>query len=229
MQYPINVNHSFINIHAHIKNVKAFQNFNFTLYNLDATEFSKYEKDVFYSAGIHPWYIKEDWLLYTTEQIVKLKYKNVLAVGECGLDKNIAINFELQKVVFQCQIALANKFEKPLIIHCVKAYQEVLFELKNMQNNMPVIFHGFNKNTEIAKSIIDAGYYISVGKSIMNSNNKNKDVLKTIPIEKLFLETDDSNFSIENIYESASKIVALPTNKLKQQIITNFKKVFQII
>ena len=90
-----------------------------------------------YSIGIHPWYINEERLESDLKIIEeKLLSKNCLALGECGLDKRIEIDIELQKLVFEKQIALAEKHQKPLVLHMVAAFQE-LIEIKNRLNILP--------------------------------------------------------------------------------------------
>ena len=80
-----------------------------------------------YSIGIHPWYIVEDRIDEDLEIIEsKLIDEKCLAVGECGLDKRIEIPMALQQMVFEKQLALAEKYKKPVVIHCVAAFQEVI-------------------------------------------------------------------------------------------------------
>ena len=80
-----------------------------------------------YSIGIHPWYIVED-RIDSDLQIIesKLQSINCVAIGECGLDKRIETPMALQQMVFEKQLALAEKYQKPVIIHCVAAFQEII-------------------------------------------------------------------------------------------------------
>src|SRR5690606_33774145 len=93
------------------------------------------------SVGIHPWYVHED----RDGQFGILKRhtadKNVLAIGECGLDKITDTTWQTQIEVFEKQILLAQELQKPLIIHCVRAYHEVFHNLKVNQVAGPVMFH----------------------------------------------------------------------------------------
>ncbi len=103
-----------------------------------------------YSIGIHPWHINESRLESDLKVIAeKLQLSECLALGECGLDKRIEIPMPLQITVFEKQIALAEQYQKPLVLHLVAAYQE-LIEIKNRLNiTVPVILHGFSKNEQI--------------------------------------------------------------------------------
>ena len=118
-----------------------------------------------YSIGIHPWYIDENRLesdLKTIDE--KLQLKECLALGECGLDKRIEVPMQLQIEVFEKQIALAEKHQKPLVLHLVAAFQE-LIEIKNrLKISVPIIIHGFSKNEQVANELIKNGFYLSFGK-----------------------------------------------------------------
>jgi len=141
----------------------------------------------FYSIGIHPWFIVKDRLEADLEIIEsKVQEKNCLAVGECGLDKRIETPFDLQQAVFERQLVIAEKYKKPVVIHCVAAFQEVI-EIKNRLNiTVPLLIHGFSKNEQIAKQLIDNGFYISFGKYLLQ-NPELESVFKSIPYNRFFL------------------------------------------
>jgi TatD DNase family protein len=123
-----------------------------------------------YSIGIHPWYIVENRLesdLQFMEQ--KLQLPECWALGECGLDKRIDIPMTLQTEVFEKQIALAEKHQKPLVLHLVAAYQELIAIHKKRPIKVPVILHGFSKNEQTAKSLMDCGFYLSFGKYLLRN------------------------------------------------------------
>jgi TatD DNase family protein len=85
-----------------------------------------------FSIGIHPWYINKERLKSDLKMIEdKLKLEDCLALGECGLDKRIEVPMTFQIDVFEKQIALAEKYQKPLILHLVGAIDEII-EIKNV-------------------------------------------------------------------------------------------------
>jgi TatD DNase family protein len=218
----------YINIHAHIKGDKNIANEHLVLYNLDYSEFGLSNDNHFYSAGFHPWNIKtyeDSWLNKLEIQLLK---PNVIAIGECGLDRNIDIDFALQQHVFHQQILLANKVQIPLIIHSVRSFYDVVSSLQKAKNKMPVIYHGYNNSFKIAQTLIKNNGYISFGKSILQSKNNTSEILKQMPLDKIFLESDESNLSIETIFDKASEILNIAIDNLKQQIIHNFSNVFQL-
>lgn len=177
------------------------------------------------SAGIHPWYIDEDQAnqLEALEQY--LLKKEVIALGECGLDKVVQNPWNIQVEVFEKQITLANKYQKPLIIHCVRAYSEVCTSLMRMKVQVPVIFHGFNKNWTLANTLIKQGYYISLGHAIQLG--KMNELIEQVPLDRIFFETDDKPIKISNIYAYFCRVRKnIPLEVLQQQLRQNFIQAF---
>ncbi len=181
-----------------------------------------------YSIGIHPWKIESSRLVADLEFInAKLNDKNCFALGECGLDKRIEIDFNLQIEVFEKQVLMAIKHQKPLILHCVGAFQEIIEIKKRLKVNVPIIIHGFSKNIQLAKQLYDSGFYLSFGKYLM-LNKELENVFKNIPLDYLFLETDSSEYKIEEVYTQAAKFKKLDLEMLKKIIFTNFNRVFDL-
>lgn len=180
-----------------------------------------------YSIGIHPWHIDENRLesdLNIIEE--KLQLEECLALGECGLDKRIEIPMELQISVFERQIALAEKYQKPLVLHLVAAFQE-LIEIKNRLNvSVPIVIHGFSKNEQVAKQLIDNGFYISFGKYLLR-NPELKSVFLSVPDNCFFLETDMIEETLEQVYDLAADYKNITLDDLKQTVNANFTTVFK--
>lgn len=176
------------------------------------------------SLGIHPWYIERD----ATAQLDALhqhgKKEQILAIGECGLDKRCDTAWSLQERVFRKQIAYANRIQKPLIIHCVRAYQECLHLLKQEQVTVPVIFHGFGKKLSLAKQIFNEGYFISLGATLLSG--KKDDLIQQVPLDKILLETDDKSINIIEIYTYFCRVRKIELHLLKEQLYQNFKYIF---
>lgn len=180
----------------------------------------------FYSIGIHPWYIAKDRIEADLKIIEeKLQTQNCLAIGECGLDKRIEIPLELQNSVFEKQLILAEKYKKPVVIHCVAAFQEVMAIKKRMKITVPMIVHGFSKNSQIAEQLIKEGFYLSFGKYLLR-NPELKTVFQQIPNDRFFLETDTVEETIQEVYELASKYKSINHNELQGIISSNYKRAF---
>lgn len=179
-----------------------------------------------YSIGIHPWYIVENRVEEDLKIIEeKLSDINCLAIGECGLDKRIEIPFDLQEAVFKKQLALAEKFKKPVVIHCVASFQELIKIKTEMKISVPMIIHGFSKKQELAKQLLDNGFYLSFGKYLLR-NPELESVFQSIPNDRFLLETDTVDEKIQDVYEIASRYKDLEINNLKDIVETNFRRIF---
>lgn len=191
--------------------------------------FEKAEGNGLCSLGLHPWYITADGIEPELVQLEKYaSLQNVVGIGECGLDKLTKTDWVLQEDAFRRQIRLANRLHKPLIIHCVRAYDEVLQQLKQEQVAVPVIFHGFNKNLQIAQRILAQGYYLSFGAALLNDQSSAIAALQACTEDRFFLETDDADIAIGQIYEKAADVRKTGKDDLILQLQKNFQAVFNI-
>jgi TatD DNase family protein len=185
-----------------------------------------HENDKYMSIGIHPWYIDEQRLAEDLKTIEnQMSNPKFMAIGECGLDKRIEIPFTLQEEIFKQQLQLAQQYKKPVIIHCVNAYQEVMVLKKSLKITIPLIIHGFSKGLTLANDLIANGFYLSFGKYLLLNDDLGQ-VLKLLPLDKCFLETDNSQFSLDEIYDKASEILNIDKNNLIERQKNNFEKVF---
>ena len=180
----------------------------------------------FYSIGIHPWYIKEERLASDLEIIAtRLQINECLALGECGLDKRIDVPMALQIAVFEKQIALAELYQKPLVLHLVAAFDE-LIEIKNrLQVTVPIIIHGFSKNEQVAKQLIANGFYLSFGKYLLR-NPELKEVFQAVPNDKFFLETDTIEETLAEVYALAANYKGMTLAEIQLQVKANWESVF---
>ena len=178
----------------------------------------------YFSAGIHPWYIDPD----PTQQLKELgeitKLQQVLAIGETGLDKLVSTRMSLQQELFAAQIRLAMERKKPLLIHCVRAWNELTAMLDQAAVSVPVILHGFNKGAALARQLAAKGYYFSFGKALEHENNRQ--ALREIPLPQLFFETDDARVPIASIYQMAASALSIDLNSLSLQVQQNARTVF---
>lgn len=212
----------FINLHTHQPTIKSTT---LELVNQYPLEFNP--SIPYYSIGIHPWFIKQETLENELNIIEdNLLHSNSLAIGECGLDKRIEVPLDLQTIVFEQQLLLAEKYRKPVIIHCVAAFDELIEITNRLQITVPIIIHGFSKNSEVANQLLKQGFYISFGKYLFQMPNL-ATVLKQMPNDRFFLETDTAQQSIEEVYQLAANCKGLSINALQEIITTNFESVFK--
>ena len=179
-----------------------------------------------YSIGIHPWYIDENRLESDLEIIKeKLQLSECLALGECGLDKRIEIPLDLQISVFKKQLEIVRLTNKPIVLHCVAAYDEVIAIKKEMKIENPMIIHGFSKNEQVAKSLLNNGFYLSFGKYLLRNPDLEK-VFTFAPENQILLETDTIEESIYQVYEKAASIKGISVEEMKTIVFTNFSRIF---
>lgn len=189
------------------------------IYNL---ELGENVPESYFSVGIHPKDIDENWEKHF-EAFKKISLQdNCLAIGECGLDALIDIDANLQKTVFERQILWANEIQKPVIIHCVKRFQELIPFQKLAK--VPLIIHGFNKKKSVADEMLKHGFFLSFGKSVLY-NLSLQSILKEIPIDKIFLETDDTDFDIAELYQKVSEIKEISLEELQKKISENLQSI----
>lgn len=179
-----------------------------------------------YSIGIHPWYIDENRLENDLEIIKeKLQLSECLALGECGLDKRIEIPLAVQITVFKKQLELVQQTNKPIILHCVAAFDEVIAIKKEMKIENPMIIHGFSKNEQVAQSLLKNGFYLSFGKYLLRNPDLEK-VVNFAPENQILLETDTIEETIYEVYEKAASIKGISVQEMKTMVFTNFSKIF---
>ncbi|WP_374504919.1 TatD family hydrolase [Flavobacterium sp.] len=179
-----------------------------------------------YSIGIHPWFIVEDRIEADLAIIEsKLKESSCLAVGECGLDKRIEIPFALQQTVFERQLLLAEQYQKPVVIHCVAAFQELIAIKKSLKISVPFLIHGFSKNEQVAKELLANGCYLSFGKYLLRMPQL-ESVFCAMPNDQFFLETDTDEQTIQEVYDLAAQYKGLSVAQLQELVNANFRKVF---
>lgn len=179
-----------------------------------------------YSIGIHPWYIDENRLESDLEIIKqKLQLNECLALGECGLDKRIEIPLELQMSVFKQQLEIVKQTNKPIVLHCVAAYDEVIAIKKEMKIINPMIIHGFSKNEQVAQSLLKNGFYLSFGKYLLRNPDLEK-VFTFAPENQILLETDTIEESIYQVYEKAALIKGISVEEMRAIVFNNFSRIF---
>lgn len=177
-----------------------------------------------FSVGLHPYFVSAKTVRQDIDFLAKaLTLPNVVALGECGLDRVKSIeNIDCQLKILAQQIELAQQMRKPIVIHCVRAFSELLHIQRTMRPKTPLIVHGFDKNETILMDLIRQNFFISVGASVLRGG-KWATLLPKIPIEKLLLETDNTHFTIQNIYEKVSQILNIDLDILQENIFKNYK------
>lgn len=151
----------------------------------------------------------------------------IAAVGEAGLDRNAEIPVGAQLGWFEEEVRIAEECGLPLIIHCVRAYPELLSVHKRLRPRAPWIIHGYDNNGEILARLLACGFYISAGKRLFVPRSNIRGLLPRIPAERLFLETDDSDMPVGAVYREAAEVLGISPEELAGRVYGNFRRVFQ--
>lgn len=153
----------------------------------------------------------------------------VPAIGEVGLDKVCSTPWDIQEAAFQYSIAESERVQKPLIIHSVKAYNEII-QVKKLRKPAQVwIFHGFNKHPDTARMLLREDCFLSFGAALLQPGNHATQALQQTPADRFFLETDDAEqIDIAAIYEKAAALRGISLLQLKEQIAQNVQHCFGI-
>jgi len=141
--------------------------------------------------GLHPAYYAEHTENHLLELAKWLGKEPAVAVGECGLDYAIAgADKAHQQHLFAAQLALAREFNLPIVIHAVKAVEDVIRMIRASGHYRGMV-HSFNGSAQQASRLIDLGYMLSFGGAVTHSRAKRLQTLVTnLPLDSLLLETD---------------------------------------
>ncbi len=210
-----------IDFHTHSSNP---QKDTLAIRSLFVGEVADIESDKFYTIGIHPWYAHANDIPVQLEMLRLLASKpNVIGIGEIGLDKLRGPSLDIQRSVMIEQINIAIDLQKPVIIHSVKAWDE-LIDVKKVyaKSSLKWAIHDYRGNAFQANQLTSLGFYLSYGKFILSNRSKEVQSLEKTPLNQLFFETDESEAQIHEIYNHASQRLNISMPKLVQSIYENF-------
>jgi TatD DNase family protein len=179
-----------------------------------------------YSIGIHPWHLTDEDHKWQIESVGKYSsHPNVIALGEAGFDRLKGPSVELQRTTFEEQVRLADENSKPLFIHCVRAWEELISENKRLKPSTIWIIHGFRGKKELAMQLISKGMSLSFWFDFV-LRPESGDLLKCLPKERIFLETDGSGEDIKTVYKKVASDLQISVEELKMLIYSNYRNVF---
>jgi TatD DNase family protein len=205
-------------------------------------ELSVQDKNIYYTVGVHPHDAKS--INKTSELQCLTKYlddKKCVAIGECGLDYNRMFSTkEKQMEVFEYQIEIAKKHNKPLYMHCRDAFDDFIKILEKHKYFNGVV-HCFTGNKEQAEKLVSLGFYLGITGWLLDKkrNNDLYEAIKYIPLDKLMVETDAPWLSVDKsrpshpidtviIVAEIAKIKKLDEIQLGNIIYINTKNFFKL-
>lgn len=210
--------HTILDIHTHKREAGSEGK---SIINYQLLKDSPFLEGYYYSVGIHPWELTASNFDQQRDFLIELlPNKQVVAIGETGLDKLTEAPMALQAQAFAMQIQLSETYGLPLIIHCVKAMDQLLAAKKQFQPRQPWIWHGFRGKPEQAMQLLKEGFYLSLGEYYPD------ETMRLIPDDRLFLETDESSLDIEDILRRAAEVRGVEAGVLRGAVRGNIQKVF---
>lgn len=155
-------------------------------------QFTQNTPSTYVSAGLHPYFLAQHHDTHVCElaDLIAQHRDTFVAVGECGIDRHVE-NLATQQSLFEAQIAIANEYELPLIVHHRQSHDLIAASFKRCPPKFGGVIHAFSGSTQVAQSYIKAGFRLGVGGTITYSRaHKTKEALRSIGAEHLLLETD---------------------------------------
>ncbi len=182
-----------------------------------------------FSVGIHPWQVNEERLTADISAVeIMAGESRCAAVGEIGLDKLRGPSIELQARAFKAQIELAATLGKPVIIHCVRAQNEIL-DIRSGCRGMQWVIHGFRGKPAAAQRYIDCGISVSFGVHILSpKEDQTRESLRGVPADLLFFETDESHLPVSEVYAAAAEVRGCEVEALRQAVWENATRTFGV-
>jgi TatD DNase family protein len=178
--------------------------------------------------GIHPWHLKRETIDKLIDNVKSVgSSPSLFAIGEAGFDKLRGPDIETQARAFEAQVIISEEIGKPLYIHCVRSWDELMPAHKRLRPKMPWLIHGFRGNVVLAKQLLSKGMYLSFWFDFVMRPESSK-LINSLPKDRLFLETDGSGVDIRNIYHKVSNDLGITVEELKNQILSNFNNLFKM-
>lgn len=214
----------YVDAHSHQKNPDSEVK---TLLSLSYPE-ANFPSDALFHYGLHPWHA-QTFEAGKFEQQLKLALQsaNFVALGECGLDKLKGPSLSRQQEVFRAQLELAIKHNIGIvIIHCVRAYSDILEISDACSYRGVLVFHDFNASFEIAQELIKRGHILCLGKTLERENSKVPKYLKLDWLDQMLVETDDETCPIQRRYQQLGQALGKPTEFVCERIWQNALRLF---
>lgn len=195
----------------------------------------------YYSFGIHPQapHVNELQFLETL-----LKKDEIVAIGECGFDlfdDSYSKSIELQKEVWNAQLELSIKYQKPILIHCRKALPLIFSYAKILKKIKAVIFHGWAGSVGEASALLKKGVnaYFCIGKALLRGQKSQIEMARTFEVSRLLTETDAPYMALKGeafscltdvvrVVDEISCLRRAEKEELKNIFLDNFRKSFGV-
>jgi len=180
----------------------------------------------YFTVGLHPWWTESP---VTPEQRLQFEMlladPKCLAMGEMGLDNLKGPSMPMQMDILRSQLVIAEELQKPVIIHCVRAFGQLGEVKKEFPGIQKWCVHGYGRHATLGKQLIDQGFCLSIMPGLPPA--KYASLLEALPIDRLFLETDSMpDADIVEVYAAIASLADMSVTELKEQMNNNAKAFF---
>ncbi|MBQ7791139.1 MAG: TatD family hydrolase [Rikenellaceae bacterium] len=178
-----------------------------------------------FSLGVHPWRadVSQTELQEAFSRIEQcVNVDGFVAIGECGLDWVSQVARAAQMSVFEQQIELAHRLAMPVVLHCVRAFEEVMLRLSQAKIERAV-FHSFVGSPQQAERVVREGYFCSFSPRSLASP-RTREVIKAIAPSVMLVERDECECSIEEVYEAVATLRKCSVEELREIVFDNYKR-----
>ena len=209
--------------------------------SLASIEMSKKYDFIYAAVGIHPHEAHKNESLSDIESLCN--NEKVVAIGEIGLDYHYDFSpRDIQIKYFEDQLELANKVNLPIIVHDRKAHEDVMTSLKKIPVNKTGVIHCYSGAKEMARDLLNMGYYLGFGGAITFANAKKTiEVLEYVPLDRILIETDcpylspvpfrgkrNNSMYLTHVIDKISEIKGISREEIADITLNNAKKLFSI-
>lgn len=175
----------------------------------------------YYSVGFHPWHVSERWREDMDVVADAVAHAGVVAVGECGLDRCCAVPVDLQMEAFESHVFLSEQESIPLVVHCVRALDLLLEVRRRMRPRQRWVWHGYRGGVRQLEQLLRSGIIVSFGSRFVPQ------ALQNCPLDSFFLETDDRDVSLPDLYRSVAGLRGISLEELAGCQSDNFSRLLE--
>jgi TatD DNase family protein len=218
--------------HTHISGPPSIASEITNIFSIDASNFEDLgsipdikSKGHGFTIGLHP--MSYNFMTFeNVSRIIDQNRDDILGIGECGLDTRIAVPRQHQLELFTAHAEMAREIHLPLIIHCVRSYDDIVHLHQRLKPSNPWIIHGFNRSESIAIKLLDQGILLSIGKELLDPGHPISNFFKKIAEYPFFFETDGKDIAIQTLYQQASNMLDMSIEAISTIIASHVQQVY---
>lgn len=211
----------FIDFHTHNLTGEAYP---LAIASYSLPKIGRCPKGQYYSVGLHPWDTARLDAYRVVDQALPhyLENEHCLALGEIGLDRLRGASLAVQEELLSVQLKIGENLHKPVIVHCVRAWSELLSVFRKQRFTYNKAIHGYRGSLPVLDRLVEEGWYISAGFYTP------PELITHIPLNQLLLESDDTNLPITTLYEQTALLLKLSPDELQAIVKGNIQRFIRL-